>query len=108
MIVQQDGGEFTFNDFMQQLVLERIELNFTTSDTSQQDGVVETLNKMIVNDTNAMIKCVGCPKSFWVPTMEMAVHSQNRSTLKALSTMIPSYELWLLKKHDIHHLHIWE
>lgn len=56
IIVQRDGGEHTSHDYIHKPALDGVKPNLIVLYTPQQDGVAETSNKIIVNDTNAMIK----------------------------------------------------
>lgn len=66
MTVQRDRVELMSNDFMDELTLDSVESNVTVSYTPQYNGLAETINRIIVNDANTMIKLVNCPKSFEV------------------------------------------
>lgn len=49
------------NNFMHEIVLEGIESNLMTLDMPQQDEIGETLNIIIINDTNTMIMWANYP-----------------------------------------------
>lgn len=111
MIVQRNRSELTSNGFMYELASEDIKSNLTGLYTPQQDGVVKTSNRIIVNNANAMIKCVNCPKSFGFPVIETAVYIRNYTTSRAIAMTftdceVISYELWCCQKPNIRHLHV--
>lgn len=65
-----------------------------------------TSNKIIVNNTNAMIKWTNCPKLFWVPAIETVVYIENCTISKAIATTstdgeVTPYEPWCYQKPNI-------
>lgn len=93
MIVQRDCGELTSNNFMHQLALEEVHSNITTPYTLKQDGVAEMSNGIIVNDANAMMKCLNCPKFFWVTEMKYAVYCRVCTMSKAIPRAFIDHEV---------------
>lgn len=112
MIVQWDRGELTSNDFIYELGLEGVELNLTALNLTQEDGVTETSNRIIINNSNAIIKWVNSPKILWAPAMETAVYCRTRTRSKGIATAttdceVMLYELWCGQKANIPHLLVW-
>lgn len=84
-VVQRGRGEFTSNDFLQQLALEEVESNLRAPYTLQEDGVAEMSNRIIINNANAMMRTVNCSKLFRVKKMETTVYIRNGTTSKAIA-----------------------
>ena len=59
-----NGGEYTDGDFIKFCKQEGIQRQFTVAHTPQQNGVVERMNRTLLERTRAMLRTVGLAKSF--------------------------------------------
>ena len=59
-----NGGEYTSDEFDNIYQHEGIKRQFTTSYTSQQNGVVKWMNKTLLERTRAMLKAASLGKPF--------------------------------------------
>lgn len=90
-----------FDNFYQQKGIKR---QFTVAYTPQQNGVVEWMNRTLLEWTRAMLKTVGMAKSFWAEAIKTACYviNQSPSTIIDLKLLI---EMWIDKPADYFHLH---
>jgi hypothetical protein len=59
------GGEYKFDAFNNFYQNQGIKKEFTTSNTPQQNGVLERKNKNLINVALAMLSNLKVPKVFW-------------------------------------------
>jgi hypothetical protein len=59
----------------------------TTANTPQHNGIVERLNRTLLDKTRAMLSDANLPKSYWLEALNYAVHLHNISPSNALTTM---------------------
>jgi hypothetical protein len=103
-----NGGEFTTAEFASYCVDEDIQRHYSAAYSSQQNGIVERRNQMVVGMARALLKQRGMPAVFWgetVVTGVTAVYILNRSPTKALNGRTP-YEAWHGRKPAVSHLRV--
>jgi len=88
-----NGGEYTSDEFDNFCQHEGIKRQFTTAYTPQQNGVVEQMNRTLLERTRAMLKAAGLAKPLWVKAVNNAYYVINRSPSTAidLKTLM---EMW--------------
>ncbi|KAE8716753.1 putative carboxylesterase 5-like [Hibiscus syriacus] len=72
---------------------EGIKRQFTVANTSQQNGVVERMNKTLLERTRAMLRAVGQEKSFWAESVNTACYLVNQAPSTAMELKTPM-EMW--------------
>jgi len=87
------GGEYTSNEFTKFLAEQGTECRLTTHDTPQHNGVVESLNRRIMECVCACLIQSGLPKSLWVEAVNFVIWVKNRTTTKVLSDVTPHEKL---------------
>ena len=98
-----NGGEFCSNDFVNFCARNGIRRVKTVPYTPQENGVIERMNRTIVERIRSMLSHSGLPKSFWAEAANTAVYLINRSPSVALDGGIPEV-LWSGKKLSYDHL----
>ena len=83
------GGEFISNEFNAFLHEQGTERCLTTANTPQHNGVAESLNQQIMEQTRAIMHQAGLPKSLWAEAIHFAVWVKNCTSTKALGQVTP-------------------
>lgn len=81
-------GEYRNDKFLQFYKDECITSHFTIPKTHQQNGVVETMNKTLLEKEMSMRLHTRLPKSFWEEVVNHACYVVNRSPSKALNSKV--------------------
>ncbi|KAE8728736.1 Floral homeotic protein AGAMOUS [Hibiscus syriacus] len=84
-----NGGEYTSEEFDDFCKKEDIKRQFTMANTPQQNGVVERMNKTLLERTRAMLRDAGLEKSLWAEAVNCNVE-----------------EMWTGKPVDYSNLHL--
>src|SRR5258707_2041941 len=83
------GGEYLSNKFRAHLKAAGTEHRLTVHDTPAQNGVVERLNRTLIEHVRAMLHASGLPMSLWGEAVRHAVWLKNRTSTKALKGKTP-------------------
>jgi hypothetical protein len=100
-----NGGEFMSNAFSEWLATQGIRRERTNAYSPWQNGVVERMNRRVVEAARAMLADAKLPVSFWSLACHAAVYAQNRSPTSSLPAITP-YEAWHGEKPFIGHMRI--
>jgi hypothetical protein len=100
-----NGGEYTFKEFMDSCAGEGIRRDLTLPYKPQQNGVAERKNRAIVGAARAMLHDQGLPLFLWAEACYTAVYLQNRSPHRAMGSMNPE-EAFPGKKPEVGHFRI--
>lgn len=100
------GGEYISDEFQDFLRLKGIRFRNTCTDTPQQNGIAERLNRTLVNMIRSMLSHASLPKTFWAEALVTAVYIRNRVTCRALGPRTRPYEVWNGRKPDVSHLRV--
>ena len=93
-VLRSDNGTKYRNDhFSYFCKKEGISRRFTVRDTPQQNGVVERMNRTLLEKVRCMLSNVGLGKQFWVEAVMYASHLINRLPSAALNGKTP-LEVW--------------
>jgi hypothetical protein len=84
---------------------EGVQCHYSTSYSSQQNGVIERRNQAVVGMAQALLKQRGMPAVFWGEAVVTAVYILNRSPTKAPNDRT-SYEAWHVHKTAVSHLRV--
>ncbi|CAH9088439.1 unnamed protein product [Cuscuta epithymum] len=84
-----NGGEYTSHEFKNYCSQHGIRHVKTVPGTPQHNGVVERMNRTIVEKVRCMLKMSDLPKSFWAEAVNTAVYLINRSPSIPLGLDIP-------------------
>ena len=100
------GGEYISGAFENYLKDNGIEVQKTTRNRPQQNGVAERANRTM----EGMLLCAmfeaGMAKTFWAECLAALVHVWNRCPTTAVPNSTP-YEIWYKKKPKVDHLRVW-
>ena len=77
------------NEFTTFLHEQGTERRLTTANTPQHNGVAESLNRRLMEQTRAIMHQAGLPKSLWAEAIHFAVWVKNRTSTKALGQVTP-------------------
>lgn len=88
-----NGGEYKSDPFMQICHAEGIVRHFTVSDTPQQNGVAERMNRTLLEKVRCMLSNAGLDKAFWAEAVSYASHLINRLPTAANEGKTP-IEVW--------------
>ena len=100
-----NGGEFTSKEFKEYLRKEGIKHELTIPKCPEQNGVVERLNRTLMEMVHSMLADSELPKSFWAKALSTAVYLCNRSPTKAVEGKTP-YEAIHGEKPKVGHLRV--
>jgi hypothetical protein len=98
-----NGGEFISNAFHAWLQDSGIRRELTTPHSPWQNGIVERMNRTVVEGSRTLLQDAKLPLSLWVLACYATVYCRNRSPSSTLSNSTP-YELWYGVKPR--HLHL--
>ena len=73
--------------------------------TPHQNGVVERMNRSVVELARTMLIAAGLPPTFWALAVDAAVYCRNRSPTTSLDDRTP-YEAWCGKRPAISHMRV--
>lgn len=97
------GGEFTFTEFKMYCEEAGIERHYTAPYTPQQNGVVERMNRTIVEMARSFLKEMNLPMMLWGQAVRHSVYVLNRLPTRSLSDQTP-YKAWTGPKPNIGHI----
>lgn len=100
-----NGGEFTsliFEDYLRQ---NGVPHHLTIPGTSEQNSVVERMNRTIMNMVRAMLYFKGIKLHFWAEVARTKFYLHNRSPSFSLHQATP-YEVWYGYPTSVRHLQI--
>ena len=100
-----NGGEYTSKRFEEFLKSEGIWHECTIPKTPEQNGVVERLDRTLVESARSMLLDARLPHEFWAEATFTDVYIRNRCPTKAVSEMMP-YEAWYGDKPKVEHLRV--
>ncbi|CDO78107.1 hypothetical protein BN946_scf184638.g3 [Trametes cinnabarina] len=83
------GGKYLSDDFKAHLQLSGIEYKLSVHDTSEEAGISERLNRMLMEKVRAMLIEAGLPRSLWGEAVLHATWLKNRTSTKALGGRTP-------------------
>ncbi|KAH9688421.1 hypothetical protein KPL70_015118 [Citrus sinensis] len=88
-----NGGEYTSDLFLQVCQNEGIKRHFKVRHTPQQNGVVERMNRTLLEKVRCMLSNAGLDKKFWAEAVSYASHLINRLPSTAIRGKTPM-EKW--------------
>ena len=100
-----NGGEYTSVEFQSYLRKEGIKHEFTVPRTPEQNGVVERLNRTLMDSVRSMLVGAHLPQRFWAEALATAVYLRNRSPTKSVDGLTP-YEAWSGHTPSVDHLKV--
>lgn len=98
-----NGGEFISNAFNAWLENRGIRRELTTPHSPWQNGIVERMNRTVVEGSRTLLQDAKLPLRLWVLACYATVYCRNRSPSSTLSNSTP-HELWYGVKPR--HLHL--
>lgn len=100
-----NGGEFCSKEFESYLEKFGIVHQKTNPFTPEQNGMVERMNRTLIEKARCLLFDANLSKAFWAEAVNTAVYLRNRSVVSGLVFKTP-YELWTNTKPDVSHLRI--
>lgn len=100
-----NGLEFCNQDFDQLCKVQGMGRHLTVPGTPQQNGLVERMNRTLLDKIRCMLHKSGLPKKFWAEALATATFLINRSPSYALGMMTPM-EKWSEVKSDYKELKV--
>ena len=100
-----NGGEYTYDKFTKFCADKGILHEFTVPYRPQQNGVVERLNRTIMEGARSMLYQAKLPLEFWAEACSTAVYLHNRSPTAALKGETPFQRLFG-RRPDISNLRV--
>lgn len=99
-----NGGEYSSNEFEEFCAVNEIRRQ-TVPGTPQQNGVIEHMNRTIVECARSMRLNAGLPKQFWVEVVNTVAYLINKGPLVSIGCRLPK-EAWTEKEVKLSHLRI--
>ena len=78
------GTEFENQDFDKFYTENKIDHNFFTPKTLQQNGVVERKNRTLIDKARTILCETGMPKYFWAEAINTVCHILNRVSIRPI------------------------
>ena len=88
------------------LIENKIEHETSSSNSPEQNGIAEWMNRTLIEKAKAMIVHAGLPKFFWAEAVNTAVYLTNRIPTQALDGDITPFEKWYSRKPDLANLKV--
>jgi hypothetical protein len=104
-IRSDNGSEFKNMNIEDWCDKKGVKHEFSTTYTSEQNGVVERKNKTLITLARAVLDDYGTPERFWAEAINMACHATNRVYLYRLLEKTP-YELFVGRKPNISYFRV--
>ena len=95
-----NGGKYIDGRFKEYCDANRIKMKKTILGISQQNGVVESMNKTINERTKSMRLYYGLPKVFWADAVNTTVYLINRGPSVPFEYRLPK-EVWSEKRDKV-------
>ena len=96
MLRTDNGGELCGNEFEDFCKKCGIARQKSTPYTPQQNGVVERMNRMLMEKARSMLSNARIGQEFWAKAVETACYLVNRSPTSTLIDKTPQ-EVWLVR-----------
>ncbi|KAK9067917.1 hypothetical protein SSX86_012028 [Deinandra increscens subsp. villosa] len=100
-----NGLEFCNSLFDSYCKTHGISRHLTVPGNPQQNGLVERMNRTLLNKIRCMLISAGMPKSFWAEALQTATYLVNRSPSSAIEMKTP-LEVWSGHKPGYEHLRV--
>ena len=100
-----NSGEFTESDFKNLCIEVGIKRELSTPYTPQQNGVVESKNRSIMEAMKTMLDDQDIPKYLWVKATRTTVYVQNRRPHRVIDNQTPEV-VFLGEIIEVSHLRI--
>jgi hypothetical protein len=97
------GGEYEAMDFVHKE--NGIRHLFTMPYKPQQNGIVERINRTLMEMTRSIMAYTDLPIHFWGETLSTAIYILNK--VKTKSKPLTPYECWTCLKPHFEHLKVW-
>ena len=100
-----NGGEYCSNEFKSYLKEKGISHQLTMPYSPVQNGVLERMNRTLVESARCMLSHANLPREFWAEAINTAAFLRNRSPTTSLKGITP-YEALFNQKPDVSHLKV--
>lgn len=99
------GGEFTSNEFKEYCETNGIKRQLTVAYTPQQNGVVERINRTMMNMVRSLLVQKNVPRKLWAKVVNWAFYLLNRFLTSSVKKMMPK-EAWCGVNPSVEHLRV--
>ncbi|KAD5507787.1 hypothetical protein E3N88_15490 [Mikania micrantha] len=100
-----NGGDFTSRKLEELCNKVGIQHQYTSPYSPQQNRVVESRNRTVLNMTRSILKAMRLPQDFWAEGIRHSIHILNQMTTKALNNTTP-YEILKGRKPNLEHIRV--
>lgn len=100
-----NGLEFCSIEFDDYCDMVGISRHHTCTNTPQQNGLAERMNRAIMNKVRCTVNESGLPEKFWAEAASTACYLINRSPSAAIDMKVPN-QMWSGNKPECKHLRI--
>lgn len=100
-----NGGEFCGNEMEKFLRSNGIVHQTTNAHTPEQNGMLERMNRSIVEKAKCLLFDAKLNIKFWAEAVNTSVYLKNRSIAAGLSDKTP-FEMWYNRKPDLSHIRV--
>ena len=98
-----NGGEYIDGEFSEYCARQGIRMEKTITETPQQNGVAERMNRTLNERARSMRLHAGLPKPFWVDVVSTTTYLINQGPLVPMEFRLPE-EVWSSKEVMFSHL----
>lgn len=98
-----NGGEFISHAFNSWLATHGIKRELTVPYSPFQNGVVERMNRTVVEGSRTLLQAAGLPLSLWPLSCYASVYSRNRAPTTTICDRTP-FEAWYGVKPNLLHM----
>ena len=106
-IVRSDrGGEYLSNEYDDHLDKHGTQRQLTVTETPQQNGVAERMNRTLMDLVRSMLHAKKVPKQFWAEALATAVYVRNRVTSRAIEKNTTPHHVWHDDAPEVSHLRV--
>ena len=99
-------GEYLSKEFKSYLKSKGIHHELSAPFSPAQNGIVERINRTLMESAHAMLAQAELPEHFWAEAVATAAYLRNRTTTRALKEKTTPYEKWYGRKPDLSHLRV--
>ena len=100
------GGEYLSDQFKSFLKKCGIRSEFTAAYSPQQNGVLERLNRTLVEAARSMLSHAGLGNMYWAEAVATATYLRNQMVSTALKIGETPYLLWYGEKPNLKHIRV--
>ena len=101
-----NGGEYVSKEFEAYLKSKRILHEVSVPHSPEQNGVVERMNRTLMESARSMLSHAGLSNRYWAEAVATAAYIRNRTPTAAFKEEQTPYERWYGKRPNVSHLKV--